>query len=283
MKKIVAVALALALLLASVAACAESAAGALSLSKLSISGVSNGRVRSVKLKNMSISMLLGSVEGIPTLEVNFDNGKGQQMDAIMQIVDTRLLVSVGGVSGTYYVDLTSVASDPAKGETVAKTVGSALALAGPHLDVLLYALTTEDADGVRTLEIPLPDDIYIAVADSVLSIVEGLETAEEIAGGELAHQAEEELQGGAVLRLRYKPTTGEIEIAAMQGGRGIQLSAQMEMSIEDAVFVNISEDEMQYDLMNIDDAQMNELRGELAIIALKFGKFALGLGLSKLF
>lgn len=281
MKKIVAVALALALL-ASVAACAESAAGALSLSKLSISGVSNGRVRSVKLKNMSISMLLGSVEGIPTLEVNFDNGKGQQMDAIMQIVDTRLLVSVGGVSGTYYVDLTSVASDPAKGETVAKTVGSALALAGPHLDVLLYALTTEDADGVRTLEIPLPDDIYIAVADSVLSIVEGMETAEEIAGGELAHQAEE-LQGGAVLRLRYKPATGEIEIAAMQGGRGIQLSAQMEMSIEDAVFVNISEDEMQYDLMNIDDAQMAELRGELAIIALKFGKFALGLGLSKLF
>ena len=281
MKKIVAVALVLMLLLASAAACAESA-GALSLSKLSISSVSGGRTSTVKLRKMSLSMLLGSVDNIPTLEVNFDNGKGQQVDAIMQIVGTRLLVSVGGVSGTYYVDLTSIASEPGQGEMVAKAVGSALALAGPHLDVLLYALTTEDAKGVRTLEIPLPDDMYIAIADSVLSIVEGLETAEEIAGGELAHQVDE-LQGGAALRLSYKPSTGEIEIAALQNGRGLQLSAHMDMTIEDAVFVNISEDEMQYDLMNIDEAQMEELRGELDIIALKFGKFALGSGLSKLF
>ena len=282
MKKIVAVALALMLALASVAACAESTAGALALSKLSISGVSGGRTRSVKLENMSLWMLLGSVEGIPTLEVSFDNGKGQAVDAIFQILDTRLLVSIGGVSGTYYVDLTSISSEPGRGEMVAKAVGSALALAGPHLDVLLYALTTEDAKGVRTLEIPLPDDMYIAVADSVLNIVEGLETAEEIAGGDLEHMVDE-LEGGAKLRLSYKPDSGDIEIAALQNGRGLQLSAHMDMTIEDAVFVNISEDEMQYDLMNISDAQMDELRGELDIIAKKFGKFALGSGLSKLF
>lgn len=281
MKKTVAVALLLMLLLTSAAACAESA-GALSLSKLSISSVSDRRSSTVKLRKMSLSMLLGSVEGIPTLEINFDNGKGQQVDAIMQIVGTRLLVSIGGVSGTYYVDLTSIASEPGKGEMVAKAIGSTLALAGPHLDVLLYALTTEDSKGVRTLEIPLPDDMYIAVADSVLSIVEGLEAAEDIAGDDLAHEVEE-LEGGAVLRLRYKPNKDKIEISALQGDRGIQLSAKMEMAIEDAVFVNISQDEMQYDLMNLTEAQMDELRGELDIIAMKFGKFALGSGLSKLF
>ena len=167
MKKTVAVALVLMLLLTSAAACAESA-GALSLSKLSISSVSGRRSSTVKLRKMSLSMLLGSVEGIPTLEINFDNGKGQQVDAIMQIVGTRLLVSIGGVSGTYYVDLTSIASEPGKGEMVAKAVGSALALAGPHLDVLLYALTTEDSKGVRSMEIKIPDALYKAMVENLL-------------------------------------------------------------------------------------------------------------------
>lgn len=283
MKKIVAVALALALLLASVAACAESTAGALSLRRMTVSSFSNGDTRSVKLNKMTMSMLLGSVEGIPTLQVTFDDGKGQQVDGVLQIVDTRLLVSLGGVSGTYYIDLSAIASEPGQGEMVAKAIGSALTLAGPHLDLLLYALTTENAKGVRTLEIPLPDDMYVAVADSVLSIVEGLEAAEEIAGDEPEQQTEA-LKGGTVLRLRYKPDTGRIRIAAMQGDRGVQLSARMKLSVvEDAVFINISEDEMQYDLMNLDEAQMEELRGELDIIALKFDKFALGSGISKLF
>ena len=164
---------------------------------------------------------------------------------------------------------------------MAKTVGSALALAGPHLDVLLYALTTEDAKGVRSMQIRIPDALYKAVAESVLSIMEGLETTDGLISNDLLERAQA-LEGGAVLSLRYKPATGDIEIAALQNGNGMQLSAKMELSIGEQEFVNISADELQYDLMKLDAAQMNELRDELDIIALKFGKFALGTGLSKL-
>lgn len=281
MKRIVAIAMTMLLLLASVAASAESTAGALSLTDLSVSVVTEGRSKAVRLKGMSLSMILGSTEGIPTLQVSFDNGKGQLLDGVLQIVDTRLLISVGGLSGTYYIDLASITSRE-KGEMVAKAVGSTLALAGPYLDVLLYALTTENSNGMRTLEINLPDDMYRAVADSVFSIIEGLDAVEEIEVAEM-HESMEESGSGAMLRLRYKPSSNEIEMAAIQNGKGVQLTARMELSIEETTFVNISQDELQYDLMNLDAVQMDELRGELDIIALKYGKFALGTGLGRLF
>lgn len=282
MKKLIALVVALVLLAATAVACAESTAGTMSLTNLAVSAVTGERGRAVKLRGMSLWMALGSAEGVPTLQVSFDNGKGQVVDGVLQIVDTRLLMSVGGVSGTYYIDLCELAGDESRGELIAKGIGSALQLAGPHLDVLLYALTTENAKGVRTLEIDLPGDMYAAVAENALSIVEGLESAEDAEVDELMKQVKN-MEGGATLALRYRPDKGTVELAALQDGRGIQLSANMALSLEEAIFVNISADELQYDLMHIDEAQLNELRGELDIIAHKFGQFSLGTGLGKLF
>ena len=281
MKRMTALVLSLLVLFSMAAACAESTASTLALSNLSISYVGDGRARSVRLNKMSLSMSLGSADGVPTLQMSFDNGRDQQVDCIIQIVGDRLLLSMGGISGVYYVDLESIAGEQGDGSMIARGIGSALALAGPHLDVLLFALTTEDAKGVRSMEITLPNEIYVRLTDRVLAILDGIDSSEDI-DVETMRERVEQSEGRTVLSIRYKESTGKLELALLQNRRGIQLSADMELTVQPAAFVNISEEEEQYDLLNMDAARLDELRGELEIIALKFGQFAGGTGLNRL-
>ena len=108
MKKIIALMLALLWLLAAVAVCEEapeaeafddpgaSMASTLELTNMTISVIQNGRAKGVRLKNMTLCLSIGSAEGVPTMQVNFDNGKGQQVDVVMQIVESYLDLEVPG-------------------------------------------------------------------------------------------------------------------------------------------------------------------------------------------
>ncbi len=294
MKKIIALALALLWLLAAVSIGEEapeaeafddsgaSMASTLELTNMTISVVQNGRSKGVRLKNMSLRLSIGSAEGVPTMQVNFDNGKGQQVDAVIQIVDSRLLMAVGGIAGTYYVDLETIGGEKGLGAQVAMGYGKAMMLAGPHLDVLLMALPTTDASGMRTLEISMPNQIYTAVAEAMLAVAEGMDSTEETDVEGLRERVDGS-DKDAVLAIRYRQSTGDFEIAAMQGKNGAQISATMAMTVEPTVLVNISAMEDQYDLMDLDADTLELMRSELEMIALKFGNFAGGTGLSRIF
>ena len=284
MKKIIALALVMMWLVAAVAVCepTESMASTLELTNLTISTIQNGRMKSARLKNMTLTLIMGSTEGVPTMQVNFDNGKGQQVDGVVQIVDSRLLLAVGGIAGVYSVDLESIGGEQGEGAQVAMGYGKALLLAGPHLDVLLMALPTTDASGMRTLEIALPNAIYTRIASAMLSVAEGIESAEESDVSELIEKVDSSSKD-AKLSIRYRQDTGDIEIAAMQGKTGAQVSATMQMTVQPTVLVNISAMDEQYNLMDLDEDTLQLIREELEIIALKFGVFANGSGLSRLF
>lgn len=293
MKKIIALALALLWLLAAVAVCEEapeaeafddpgaSMASTLELTNMTISVIQNGRAKGVRLKNMTLRLSIGSAEGVPTMQVNFDNGKGQQVDVVMQIVESRLLMSVGGIAGTYYVDLESIGGEEGVGAQVAMGYGKAMMLAGPHLDVLLMALPTTDASGMHTLEISMPNRIYTAVAEAMLAVAEGMDSTEETDVEGLRARVDSSNRD-AVLSIRYRQSTGDFEIAAMQGKSGAQIAATMTMKVEPTVLVNISAMEDQYNLMDLDSDTLELMRSELEMIALKFGKFAGGTGLSRI-
>lgn len=294
MKKIIALALALLWLLAAVSIGEEapeaeviddpgaSMASTLELTNMTISVVQNGRAKGVRLKNMSLRLTIGSAEGVPTMQVNFDNGKGQQVDAVIQIVESRLLMAVGGIAGTYYVDLESISGEKGLGAQTAMGYGKAMMLAGPHLDVLLMALPTTDASGMHTLEISMPNQIYTAVAEAMLAVAEGMDSTEETEVESLRERVDGSGKD-AVLAIRYKKSTGDFEIAAMQGKNGAQVSATMTMTVEPTVLVNISAMEDQYDLMDLDADTLELMRSELEMIALKFGNFAGGTGLNRIF
>ena len=285
MKRIVALALALLMLLASLPAGAEfepeaSPISTLKLTNLTVSTV-GAKARTAKLKGMSLSFSLGRTAGVPTLQMSFDNGKEQQVDVVAQVVGNRLLLSMGGISGTYYVDLEAVCREAGEGARLARGMSGALALAGPHLDALLSALSTADAEGVRTLRLEIPGDVYGAVARSLLNIIGGL----GFLGDKQAEDAEEYLEqtgDDLFLLIRYDPAAGALELDATQGGRGFGLKGDMALSVEDSLLVNISADEQQFDLMDLGAGKLLELRGELAIVALKFAHFAGGTGIGGL-
>lgn len=284
MKKIIALVLALLLVFTAVGVCeqTDSMASTLELTNLTISTIQNGRMRSVRLRNMKLTLILGSTEGVPTLQVNFDNGKGQQVDGVVQFEGATLLMSVGGIAGTYSVDLEAIAGEQGEGAQLAMGYGKGLLLAGPHLDVILMALPTTDASGMRTMEMALPNAIYTRIAEAMLSVAEGMESTNEADVSELIEKVDSSSKD-AKLILRYKPSTGDIEIAAMQGKNGAQVAATMSLTKQLTPMVNISAIEDRYNLLDLDADTLEQVRSELEIIATKFGLFAGGTGLNRIF
>ena len=285
MKRTFALVLAFMLAMASLAAVAEPFAEApatvLTLDNFSVSMLDRGRAKAVRMKGMSLTMTVGSANAeVPTLLVTFDNGKGQLVDLVFQVAGERLLASAGGVSGTYYVDLAAVSGDPRDGEMLARGLRNGLAVAGPNLAGVLQALSTEDATGLRTVEFILPEDVYAPVARGILNIAGVLGFTKQRDLDAMSQQLE---QGGgrAAVIIRYDQN-GAFELDAVRDGSGVRLKGDAKLTVQPMNLVNISADEMMYDLLHLNFLQLNELRGELAIVALKFGHFAGGTGLSRI-
>ena len=147
MKRIVALAL-VCLALLGLCARAESNAGIVYLSDLELGALEAGRVRSVRFDGATLRVALGESKGGSTVQVTFDNGEGQVVDGVAQLAGQQILLSMGGLSGTYIVDLDTFATEGNPAGDIAKGLNGALSLAGSHLDVLLYAITSEQSDGI---------------------------------------------------------------------------------------------------------------------------------------
>ena len=278
MRKMVALLLVLIALLG-LTARAESNASIVRLSGLALSYVEPGGARSVRFNSASMRIALGASEGAPTIQATFDNGEGQAVDGVAQIVGREILLSMGGITGTYAVDLETFATEGNSGDDIAKGLSGALSLAGAHLDVVLYAITREEANGMRALEVPLPVPQLITAAEGLLSVTAGMDATQDMDMDELRERMEN-MGEDAMLGFRYNASTGAFELAAVQGGRGMRLSGTMEMSFEPTTFIDITDDEEKYDLLHMPPEVLEQLRGELNMILTKFVNFADGSGLN---
>ena len=96
MKKLLALTLALMLVLAS-AALAETA-NILKLSDIQVA-VSNGEQEQVMdLGDLNAQIAIGAADGIPTIEVDADDGSQALLCGVMQIVDGKVVMNVEGMS-----------------------------------------------------------------------------------------------------------------------------------------------------------------------------------------
>lgn len=266
MKKLVALLLALATLAASVFAMAEENASIVRVSDVSLSYVGQSGARSVRFEDASIVAALGFSEGAPTLQLMFDNGMGQAVDAVAQLADKDLLLSMGGISATYSVSMDHFATPGNSGEDIAKGLSQSLSLAISHLDVLLYAVTREGVDGMRSLTVPLPMPQLIAAADAMLEGAASDEEGQSAALNELMERVES-LQGEAQLGFRYDPATGLFDLAAIQDGAGMRLSGTMTITFEPMTFIDITPEGVEvWDLLNLTEEQQEELQGEIRIL-----------------
>ena len=274
MKKFLAALMAIALALSMLAALAEENASIIRMSNMKLSYVSESGTGSADFHNATLLIALGNPEGAPTLQMMFDSGEGQAVDAVMQIVGNQVLFSMGGLSATYAVSLDRFAVGLNTGEDVGKGVSQALAIAGSHLDVLLYAVTTEGEDGMRSVEAPVPMPQLLQVVQAMLSLANGAETSEDVDLEELRARVDS-LGGETRLGFRYNPETGAFDLAAVQDGKGMQLSGIFSISYEPMNFLDITTEDVEIcDLMNLTDAQREDLQGELSMLFPKFRDFA---------
>ena len=279
MKKVFALLLALALAIAALPALAEENASIVRVSDITLSYVSASGSRSAHFENATLLVALGTSEGAPTLQLMFDSGEGQAVDAVMQIVEDRVLFTMGGLSATYAVSLDRFATGLNTGADVAKGISQALALAGAHMDVVLYAITREGEDGMRALEAPVPMPKLMQVLQAMLSLADGVEAAEDAGLGDLQARIEG-LEGEAQLDFHYNPEIGVFDLSAVQNGTGMRLSGAFTMTFEPMTFLDITTDDIEIcDLMNLTDTQRDNLKGELGMLFPKFMDFAGGAGL----
>ena len=277
MKKAVALALVLAALLG-FSALAETDASIVRMSDLSLAYVDADGVRSVDFDGAVLTMALGEPNGMATVQVNFDNGNGQVVDAVAQIAGRELLLAMGGISGTYAVDLQAFAGEGNSGDDLANGLKHTLSLAGSHLDVVLYAITREGENGMRSVTAPLPMPQLISAAEALLSVREDAQDSQTMDMNEL-YGAVESMGEDAMLGFRYNPTTGAFELAAVQNGKGMRLSGTMSLSTEDMTFIDISQDEDRLDALNLTPEQMEDLRSEMDMVLVKYADFMTGAGL----
>ena len=279
MKKFLAALMALALAASMLAALAEDNAGIIRISNLKLSYVSDTHTSSADFQHATLLIALGTSEGAPTLQMMFDSGEGQAVDAVMQLVDEQVLFSMGGLSATYAVSLDRFGADLSTGENMGQGVSQALAIAAPHLDALLYAITNEGEDGMRSLEAPVHIPQLLQVVQAMLTLADGVESAEDMGLEDLRARVGS-LEGEARLGFRYTPETGAFDLAAVQDGKGMRLSGTFAISYEPMTFLDITTEDVEIcDLMNLTDAQRENLQGELGMLFPKLREFAGGAGM----
>ena len=286
MNKLAALVLALALLLGVAALSepvpvAETEASILRLTELTMAYVDENGMRSVRFEGSSLTAAIGVSQGAPTLQVNFANDNGQMVDGVVQLADREVLLSMGGISGTYAIDLQTFTGEDGSADDTVRSLTQVLQLAGSHLDVVLYAMTRDDGNGMRSVEVPLPMPQLISTAESLLSVTEGMEATQDVDLDELYQQVEA-LNDEAVLRFNYSPETGAFELSAIQNGRGMRLSGTMQLTNEMMTFINITDDEEKLDALNLTPMQLEDLRSELDMVLVKYGDFVTAVGLDNL-
>ena len=275
MKRMVALALILAALL-SMAALAETDASIIRMSDLSLAYVDGNGSRSVRFDGAVLTVALGEPGGIPTVQANFDNGNGQVVDAVLQLVDQQILLSMGGISSTYAVDLQAFAGEGNNPQELADGLRHTLSLAGAHLDVVLYAITREGENGVRSVQAPLPMPQLIGMAEALLAVRTDAQDGQDAQMNDVYARVEA-MGEEAMLGFRYNPATGAFDLAAVQDGKGMCLSGTLQLSAEPVTFIDISADEERLDALNLTPEQMEDLRNELDMVMLKGSDFLTGM------
>ena len=278
MKRIVAFALAL-LLLASMFAWAEESASTLLLSELSVSRIAK-KTRTARLGDITVFLALGSPDGAPTLQATFDNGDGQVFDAVAQLSGSELRLAMGGISGVFTLDLSRVAPD-GNGDMLALGLSGGMAMAGANLEGMLRAMTRDEGKGNRSAEFTFSTQPMADALEGLLALTEGSEAAQGMDVDAVRRQIEA-MQGEATLKFGYNEDSGAFKLAIVQNGVTRQLAGVMALNREPMTFIDLSTEEGWYDLMDMDPAVLEQVKGEMNLVGIKFMHFADGSGLDNM-
>ena len=280
MKRMLAVVLALLALLGPVAR-AQTRASVARLQDLTITHVEGKKSRSARFTGATLTLSTGNPDGAPTLQINFESASGQAVDGVARLDGQEILLAVGGISGVYYIDLAELAGDSVSTDELADGLKRSLSLVNENLDLVLYAVTEEGAKGMRSVEIPLPMSQLIEATEMLLLFTGATDTGQDM-DIDSFYERVDSMGDEAVLSFRYNPKSGAFELAAIQSGKAVRLSGNMQLTIEDMDFIEINPEEDRYDALHLSPLTLLGMQGELNIILMKIADYADGTGLNKI-
>ena len=281
MKRVLALIMALAMLLGPSSALADSSGTEMIVDKLRFWRVEGkDKTEEAKLHDTNLIVSMGGTEGIPTLQVTLDYGDGQQMDSVVQLVDTRLYLCLGGVSGTYYVDLDKVLGE-AEAKLFSTAFGTAMMMLGTNPELVLHMLIPPNEAGKRIKIYKIPASQYRPALKKVIKVLK--------ASGAVPKATLKALNAFRKLnkkyfkiKLEYRSAIDRYLIKVTRDGVGYQMRFRLAMTTGEMGFINISADELQYDLTDLSDEVKAELTAELEYLAFKMGAFVDNTNLKKL-
>ena len=282
MKRMTALVLALMMLLTWTAACAESSGTRIRLKSPRVNLVQN-EDNKVHLHDMMIYATVGSAEGIPTLQIRLEYGEEeeQQLESAVQVVGSRLVMSLGGISGTYYIDLNDLYDEPDKGLEAATAFGDALLMLGSDPYTFIANAMPKDEDGIYTLGFPLSIEAARAFYARVMGggeNGEGMESAGILSAlNSLLLDPDQPIE----MMIKYKRKNWS-RFFFLLGDGGVQVYSRTKLTTGPMEFMNPSADEVQHDLLNLDQATKDELSSELEFLEIKIVSFFLHSSLRKL-
>ena len=280
MKRIAAMLLVMIMLLTCAGSLAESYGSRLELTKIRASLLGSSNTNVARLHGMALTVTVGSAEGVPTLQISLHYGDNQQLDSIAQIVDNQLLVCLGGVNGTFYVDLDEIFGE-GQGNLVSSAIGSGLLMFGSNPKMMLQLVLPISDKGVFRKTFMIPAEQYRAIIEPLVETIINTETLREE-----DEQAMQEVlpkgDGDVSLSVRYNPNSDSLRIKITQNEKGIYLRGTMMLTTEPMEMINISTDEVKYDLLNLDESVVEEMRGELEYMGFKLDSFVENSNIRKL-
>ena len=280
MKRTTALLMALVMLLTGALATAESYGSQLELTKIRVSLLGSENKNVARLHGIGLVVTIGSAENVPTLQASLQYGDNQQLDAIAQIVDNQLVACLGGVNGTFYADLDALFGE-GRGNIVSSAIGGALLMFGSKPKMMLQMVLPISKKGVFRKTIMIPADKYRAYIEPLVLALENTETLrqeDEQALRDVLPKGDDAVK----VSIRYNPNSDTLRIRLTQDGKGIYIRGTMKLTSEPMEMVNISEDEVQYDLLNLDEAVVEEMKGELEYMGFKLDSFVENSNMRKL-
>ncbi len=280
MKRFTALLLTLAMLLAGASAFAESYGSRLELTKIRVSLLGSENKNVARLHGIGLIVTVGSAENVPTLQVSMTYGDNQQLDCVAQIVDNQLVACLGGVNGTFYADLDALFGE-GQGKLVSNAIGSALLMFGSNPKMMLQMVMPVNKQGIFRRSLKIPADQYREYIEPLIKALENTDAMRE----EDEESLRDVLPKGdkrVKLTVRYNPNNDSLRIKITQDGKGLYIRGTMRLTSEPMEMINISTDEEKYDLLNLDEAVVEEMRGELEYMGFKLDSFVENSNIRKL-
>ena len=230
---------------------------------------------------MQFTVAAGNADGAPTLQTNFDYGDSQQLENSFQILGTRLMMSIGGISRWGWVDLESALGGSGKGALAAAALGGAVSLFGQKPDEVIDAFMKEKKEGVHTLKIKLSRKQYRPVARKLLRL---LKAAEALTDQEIKDFRKTFLRNrhAIVISLRYSEKSHALRIRLKQGKKGIQIRAKTALTTGPMEFITADAGTEAMDLANMDEQTQGDFYSELGFLVIKITSFVKHSSLKKL-